>query len=78
MMKFIYDYICRILEHIINTGDCSLEEIADCVAQVTADYVEPVVGARDRLNRSLEVIVVTYYSALLRRRATTLLENLGA
>ena len=74
----LYDYICRILEHIISTGDCSLEEIADCVAQVTADYVEPVAGARERLNRSLEVIVVTYYSALLRRRATTLLETLGA
>ena len=74
----LYDYICRILEHIINTGDCSLEEIADCVSNITADYVEPVEGARERLNRALEIIVVTYYSTLLKRRATTLLENLGA
>lgn len=74
----LYDYICRILEHIINTGDCSLEEIADCVANITKDYVEPVDGARERLNRALEIIVVTYYSTLLKRRATTLLENLGA
>ena len=74
----LYDYICRILEHIINTGDCSLEEIADCVANITEDYVEPVDGARERLNRALEIIVVTYYSTLLKRRATTLLENLGA
>lgn len=74
----LYDYICRILEHIIHTGDCSLEEIADCVAKITKDYVEPVDGARERLNRALEIIVVTYYSTLLKRRATTLLENLGA
>lgn len=74
----LYDYICRILEHIINTGDCSLEEIADCVAKITEDYVELMEGARERLNRALEIIVVTYYSTLLKRRATTLLENLGA
>ena len=73
-----YDYICRILEHIISTGDCSLEEIADCVSNITADYVEPFEGARERLDHALEIIVVTYYSALLKRRATTLLENLGA
>ena len=74
----LYDSICRILEHIINTGDCSLEEIAEYVAKITEDYVEPVDGARERLNRALEIIVVTYYSTLLKRRATTLLENLGA
>ena len=74
----LYDYICRILEHIIGTGDCSLEEIAACVGKITEDYVEPVDGARERLNRALEIIVVTYYSTLLKRRATQLLEDLGA
>ena len=74
----LYDYICRILEHIINTGDCSLEEIADCVSNITADYVEPFEGARERLDHALEIIVVTYYSALLKRRATQLLESLEA
>ncbi len=74
----LYDYICRILEHIINTGDCSLEEIADYVGKITQDYVEPMEGARERLNRALEIIVVTYYSTLLKRRATQLLEDLGA
>ena len=74
----LYDYICRILEHIISTGDCALEDIAACVAKITDDYVEPFAGARERLNRALEIIVVTYYSALLKRRATALLENLGA
>ena len=74
----LYDYICRILEHIISTGDCSLEEIADCVSNITADYVEPFEGARERLDHALEIIVVTYYSALLKRRATQLLESLEA
>ncbi len=76
--SLLYDYICRVLEHIISTGDCSLEEIADYVSKITVDYVEPVDGARERLNRALEIIVVTYYSTLLKRRATQLLENLGA
>lgn len=76
--SLLYDYICRVLEHIIETGDCSLEEIADYVTQITKDYVEPMEGARQRLNSALEIIVVTYYSTLLKRRATQLLENLGA
>ena len=76
--SLLYDYICRVLEHIIETGDCSLEEIADYVTQITEDYVEPMEGARQRLNSALEIIVVTYYSTLLKRRATQLLENLGA
>ncbi|MBQ9785183.1 MAG: DUF1836 domain-containing protein [Clostridia bacterium] len=76
--SMLYDYICRILERISADGGCALESISGVVEGVTCDYEEPVAGARVRLNRALEVIVVTYYSALMKHQATKLLENLGA
>ncbi len=74
----LYDYICRILNYITETGKCSLDSIGRIVEEITADYVEPVPGAGARLNRALEVIVVTYYSALMKQHAANLLSDLGA
>jgi len=72
----LYDYICKILAHMMQTEVCSLSAVKEYVAQVTVDYVEPVAGARDRLNNALEVIVVTYYASVIKQRATRLLEKL--
>lgn len=72
----LYDYICRILQYMTKKESCPLESISSYVAKVTADYVEPVAGARDRLNHALEVIVVTYYATLIKQHATQLLERL--
>ena len=74
--SMLYDYICRILMSVMENGSCSLSALKDRVAAVTVDYVEPVEGARERLNNALEVIVVTYYAALIKQHATTLLERL--
>ena len=76
--SLLYDYICRILSHISTIGKCSLESFKTIIEEITVDYQAPVEGARERLNSALEIIVVTYYSALMKHRATTLLENLGA
>ena len=72
----LYDYICRILNHMMQSDSCALSSVGESVAAITADYVEPVAGARERLNRAREVIVVTYYAALITHHATELLENL--
>ena len=72
----LYDYICRILSYLMQSGTCSLSSIDTYVQTITVDYVEPVEGARERLNRALEIIVVTYYATLLKQRASDLLENL--
>ncbi len=73
----LYDYICRILEYIIQTDECALDSIGTVVREMTAEnYVEPLPGAKERLDNALEVIVVTYYSALMKRHADTLLEEL--
>ena len=72
----LYDYVCRILDRVAEKGSCSLSGVGDEVRRVTADYVEPFAGAGERLGYALEVIVVTYYSALVKRHATKLLEEL--
>lgn len=76
--SILYDYICRILLCINERNGCALEGIKRIVEELTVDYVEPVEGARERLNRALEVITVTYYSALMKQHAAKLLETLGA
>ena len=72
----LYDYICRILTHMMSNDTCVLSSVGESVAQITADYKEPVIGAHERLNRALEVIVVTYYAALIKSHASGLLEEL--
>lgn len=74
--SILYDYVCRILDRVAEKGSCSLDGVGDEVRRVTADYVEPFAGAGERLGRALEVIVVTYYSALVKRHASRLLEEL--
>ena len=74
----LYDYICRILSHMMDSEQVSLSNVRELVAEVTVDYVEPMEGARERLVRALEVIVVTYTAALLKRHADGLLAELQA
>ncbi len=74
----LYDYICRILNYITETGKCSLDSVGRIVEEITVDYQESIPGATARLNRALEIIVVTYYSALMKQHAAKLLEGLGA
>ncbi len=73
----LYDYICRILSYMMNSGTCALSSVKKYVEEITSDYVEPVEGARKRLNLALEVIVVTYYAALIKQHASVLLEQLA-
>ncbi|MBR2020101.1 MAG: DUF1836 domain-containing protein [Clostridia bacterium] len=72
----LYDYICKILQYMTEKDACPLSEIGDYVAKITTDYVEPVEGARDRLNRALEVIVITYYATRIKNHANKLLDKL--
>jgi len=70
----LYDYICRILEKL--TGDVAVQNIKDCIAETIADYEERVTGARKRLSKGLEIIVVAYYASLLKHQSDALLEDL--
>ena len=72
----LYDYICRILSYMMESEQVSLSKVRLVVEEVIKDYQEPMSGARDRLVSALEVIVVTYYAALLKRHADGLLAEL--
>lgn len=62
----LYDYICRILDKMVENDDSNLME---CIDSVTKNYVEKVGGARRRLNNALEIILTAYYASLIKQSA---------
>ncbi len=74
--SILYDYICRILSRMMESNTCALSDVRSVVEEITSDYEEPYGGAEDRLNRALEVIVVTYYAAVIKRHSEGLLDKI--
>ncbi len=71
----LYDYICRILDRLLVDGG-DLSELQLRISEVTADYEEKVSGARRRLNTALEIIVIAYYAATIKRASDAMLDTL--
>ena len=72
----LYDYICRIIDR-MTEKDCIPEQsVKAYISEVTADYREKVSGARERLEKALEIIIVAYYASLMKHRADSMLETL--
>jgi len=77
--SMLYEYICRILNEItINDSvvGCRDSMLKDIIEKSTQDYSERITGARKRLNKALEIIVISYYSTLLKSHTNQLFENL--
>ncbi len=72
----LYDYICRILDKLMQRDVCSMASIQDTIREQILDYKEAMPGARDRLANALEIIVVAYYAALIKRRSDEMLTDL--
>lgn len=72
----LYDYICKILDMLMTYEVCSLGSIREAIDVVTRDYAEKMEGARDRLSKALEIIVVAYYAALIKRHSDSLLDEI--
>ncbi len=72
----LYDYICRILDTLMHRDICSMSSIKDVINEQIADYEEAMPGARERLANALEIIVVAYYAALIKRRSDEMLTDL--
>ncbi len=72
----LYDYICRILDKLMEQDVCSMASIKETITAVTADYEEAMPGARERLANALEIIVIAYYAALIKRRSDEMLADL--
>jgi len=77
--SMLYEYICRILNEItINDSvvGCSDSMLTEIIEKSTQDYSERITGARKRLKKALEIIVISYYSTLLKSYTNQLFENL--
>lgn len=72
----LYDYICRALDRLMDESGSALNNVVKVIEETTAGYVEPFSGAEERLNRALEVIVVTYYATVIKRHADDLLDRI--
>lgn len=72
----LYDYICRIIERMTEGDGVPDANVRRYIAEVTADYEEKVSGARGRLEKALEIIIVAYYASLMKHRADVMLEKL--
>ncbi len=72
----LYDYICRILEKLMERDVCSMASIKEVILEQISDYEEAMPGARERLANALEIIVVAYYAALIKRRSDEMLADL--
>ena len=72
----LYDYICRILETLTRQDVASKASIKEVIRAQISDYEEAMAGARDRLANALEIIVTTYYAALIKRSSDEMLANL--
>ena len=72
----LYDYICRILDQLLEGGACSPEALRSSISEATSAYVERVTGARKRLERGLEIIVLAYYASILKQHSDRLTECL--
>lgn len=72
----LYDYICRILDRLMEEENCSDESIRAIIADVTASYEEVRPGSRERLNNALSIIVIAYYAVVLKHHADTMISDL--
>ena len=64
----LYDYICRILDRVMyEQKGCTEDTLKECIMSVTSDYEEKVTGAAKRLQTALEIIIMAYYSSILKR-----------
>ncbi len=72
----LYDYICRILDKLMTYEVCSLGSIREAITEITSDYEEKLPGARERLSKALEIIVVAYYASLIKKHSDSMLEEI--
>ena len=68
----LYGYICRLVDSLVGRVDVTQETLSELVDACIADYSERFPGARERLHKALEIIMMSYYAAMIKRRADSL------
>lgn len=74
----LYDYICRILDELMEHGTdvADYATLRECIVSVTSDYEEKITGARRRLNNALEVIIIAYYASVIKQHSDKMVDSL--
>ena len=72
----LYGYICRLVELLVGHVEVTRETLAGLIDECTADYEEKFPGARERLHAALEIIMMSHYAAMIKKRADTLVSAL--
>ena len=72
----LYDYICRLVDRVTRIPLLTQDSLAELVAECTADYEEKVRGAGRRLHAALEIIIMSLYANVIKRRADQLIDAL--
>lgn len=74
--SLLYDYICKILDNLMTYEVCSIGSVKHEIDTVTVDYIERFPGAKERLTNALEIIVVAYYAALIKKYSDSKLDEI--
>ena len=72
----LYDYICRLEDSLMGHVDVTQETLSALVDRCISDYEEKFPGARVRLHKAREIIMMSYYAARIKRRADSLVTAL--
>ncbi len=72
----LYGYICRLEDLMVGHVEVTRERLSDLIDTCIADYEEKFAGARERLRTALEIIMMSYYAAMIKRRADALVTAL--
>ncbi len=62
----LYDYLCRIIDALLNTVPSPLGNLRALIESSVNDYEEKISGARLRLTNALEIMIVAYYASTLK------------
>lgn len=65
----LFDYICRITDHMIESDTVTEKDVLRIIDENTSDYKEKFAGAKNRLTKALEIIVITYCASLIKQGA---------
>jgi len=68
----LYDYVCSIIDKVMNQDKTTNEQLRNYIRECTEDYVERISGAKKRLHSALEIIVITYYATIIQKHSESL------
>jgi DNA-binding transcriptional MerR regulator len=71
----LYGYICDIIERLMCDNDDG-DKLTAFIKKCTGGYTERIAGARNRLEKALEIIVIAYYASLIQAYSNRLYKQL--